>query len=381
MQVAVVYNPTAGGGEAQRVLDASVRPALEKNQAQATYHATEAEHGARRVGRHVFESGSGALTVVVLGGDGTAHELLDGMAGERGFPLTRPVSLVLVPTGTANALYASLFSPDMEKDGWQLHSLQAWIDKKAPSALTVMQVAVPGEPKHFACVVASQALHAAILRDSEALRASHPGIERFKIAAQQNMTAWSDAELVLYPGKRGVQQYNPRTKSFEELAEAEMDGVVVDGPFVYMNAMTVDRLEPQFVPAPFASAHYSAELQRGSDQLDVIVVRPRRSPALQHDDISEGEREQFASGPLAQVMFQGMYKNGAHVDFVYAKDGSVQPSGDGAPVVEYFRAAGYEWRPDASDAKAGTTCIDGTVINASLTHVTADGQCGVSVYQ
>ena len=381
MQVAVVYNPTAGGGEAQRVLDVSVRPALEKNQVQATYHATEAEHGARRVGRHVFESGSGALTVVVLGGDGTAHELLDGMAGERGFPLARPVSLVLVPTGTANALYASLFSPDMEKDGWQLHSLQALVDNKAPSALTVMQVAVPSEPKHFACVVASQALHAAILRDSEALRASHPGIERFKIAAQQNMTAWSDAELVLYPGKCGVQQYNPHTKSFEELAEAVMDGVVVDGPFVYMNAMTVDRLEPQFVPAPFASAHYSTELHRGSDQLDVIVVRPRRSPALQHDEISEGEREQFASGPLAQVMFQGMYKNGAHVDFVYAKDGSVQPSGDGAPVVEYFRAAGYEWRPEASDAKAGTTCIDGTVINASLTHVTADGQCGVSVYQ
>ncbi|WFD04313.1 hypothetical protein MOBT1_003020 [Malassezia obtusa] len=330
MRLAVVCNAAAGHGGARRVLEECVRPRL-RGAEPVAYYETDAETGARRAGEALARDPPPG--VVVLGGDGTLHELLEGVLGD-GSRLDRPMTVVLVPTGTANAMYASLYRPALpagtdDDDAWRLAALDA-LDTAPAQPLTLMRVHTPAA--HLACVVASHALHAAILRDSEALRATHPGLERFQIAAQQNAGTWSEARLVLHGGTRGVQLYSPHTDAFEDVGEAyaRTDGaVIVEGPFAYMNAMTVERLEPAFVPAPFASGHAQPSLRRPHDALDVVVVRPARSPRFSAD-ADAAQRRAFGEGPLSRVLFEGMYREGAHVAFVYAPDGAVRPSGPAA---------------------------------------------------
>lgn len=382
MHVAVVRNAVAGHGAAPALYDARVAPWLRSvvhgDLASVKIYATEPEHGARRIGAALAHEPPSLL--VVLGGDGTLHELLEGLLGARS-RLSRPVHVVLVPTGTANALYASLYRPTVpeaaESDAWRLLALAARTTAPA-QALTVLRVHTPAA--HLACVVTSHALHAAILRDSEALRAEHPGVERFKMAAMQNVATWYRARLTLHAGACGVRVYDPQTEAFVDASDYERTDagdVVVDGPFVYMNAMVVERLEPTFVPAPFASGHCRASLRRPREALDVVVLRPGRSPVIKADADADARRA-FGEGPLTEVLMRGMYSEGAHVAYVYGADGRVVPHGPGTPVVEYFRAAGYTW--EALGDEAHTTCIDGTVVQAPRVQVHAEGDAGVLVH-
>lgn len=385
MHVAVVSNAAAGHGAAPALYAAHVAPWLRDvvcgDASHIATYTTEPEHGARRIGAQLAHEPPSML--VVLGGDGTLHELLEGLLGARA-RLAHPVQVVLVPTGTANALYASLYRPTLpaadaaDADAWRLRALGAR-DAAAPAqALTVLRVHAPAA--HLACVVTSHALHAAILRDSEALRAEHPGVERFKMAAMQNVATWYRARLTLHAGACGVRVYRPQADAFEDVGDdyerTDAGDVVVDGPFVYMNAMVVERLEPTFVPAPFASGHCRAALRRPHAALDVVVLRPARSPTVRADADADARRA-FGEGPLTEVLMRGMYSEGAHVAYVYDAEGRVVHQGPGTPVVEYFRAAGYTW--EAHGDEAHTACIDGTIVHAPRVQVHAQGDAGVVV--
>ena len=224
MHVAVVSNAAAGHGAAPALYAAHVAPWLRDvvrgDASHIATYTTEPEHGARRIGAQLAHEPPSML--VVLGGDGTLHELLEGLLGARA-RLAHPVQVVLVPTGTANALYASLYRPTLpaadaaDADAWRLRALGAR-DAAAPAqALTVLRVHAPAA--HLACVVTSHALHAAILRDSEALRAEHPGVERFKMAAMQNVATWYRARLTLHAGACGVRVYRPQADAFEDVGD------------------------------------------------------------------------------------------------------------------------------------------------------------------
>lgn len=380
--VHVVYNAAAGDGLAPRLLATMVRPilsawAVQHPSASLQYHETKAALGALGIGIHLALL-QVSLTLVVLGGDGTVHELLEGVLQHATPP---HVNLVIVPAGTANALYHATWGPETTSDNrWRLRSLESFLqpsaESDAPHPLTLLSAKPAG---HVAAVVVSHALHAAILRDSEALRLSHPGTERFKMAAEANATCWYTSTLCLYGVDGGpVLRYETSKRAFEpvhcvdEDYECCNDGSIrINGPFSYANAMMIDRLEATFVPAPFAGCHCDPTLRRPHGAIDMVLLRPERRPGtlhkMQHGRSLHALHADFARDILHPVLFQGMYQGGTHVDFVYGEDGSCQTSGAGRPVVEYFRVSGYEWIAAPDDAQAYSTCIDGTVVEQHRT--------------
>lgn len=383
-QVHVVFNEASGAsGLTARLLNSHVLPALEA----AAYsniqqHDTQAQGDGQRIGREIRSTAKAGevINLILLGGDGTTGEVINGLfespSSEQGHqhgkwkpaPAAR---IALVPTGTANALYAALYASSISKeeaddeDAWRLKSLKALLhgDEASLQPLTLSAVCVQlpssGYSHTLAHIVTSQALHAAILRDSEALRASHPGVERFRIAAAQNSIVWHAGELTLLGD--GVSQYDPTSRSLKSLEASK----TLQGPFLYVAALSQDRLEPTFIPAPFANAatrDVASPLARPQDQLDIALIRPLRDPnvaaALGREGLSLGSsapqhiREAFARGALASIT-KGMYDGGKHVDLRYpssatagndaTEEADISSEAQGETAVEYYRAQGYAW--------------------------------------
>jgi len=86
------------------------------------------------------------------------------------------------------------------------------------------------------------------------------------------------------------------------------------------------------------------------------------------------------------AVLQHAYKDGAHVDLLYADDGSCTEEGNGEPIVEYFRCGGWEWVPKEGDDLAQLTCADGTIIKiptggkAVCKLLTGDGGMKIGVW-
>jgi hypothetical protein len=204
-------------------------------------------------------------------------------------------------------------------------------------------------PSH---IVLSTALHAAILKSSEALRESHPGIERFRIAAQQNVGVFFRASVKLRPpSKGGIQQYSPTARSFTSPFTAKVDptgDLVLDGPFTYfLSSTTTPRLESKFV--------ISSTLQRfppTSPSMDVTVIRPLRDPRVKKARAEAGEEAASeAWKPRTWEIVAQAYSEGEHINLVYNGESEskllveefVAASED--VVVETFRCGGFVWTP------------------------------------
>ncbi len=102
--VCVIFNPAAGRGQAARRLN-QARRRLGKH---ALFQPTEHAGHARELAQRAAESGYGM--VVAAGGDGTVHDVANGLllAG-------RPdVQFGIIPIGSANDYYASLEMEPLE---------------------------------------------------------------------------------------------------------------------------------------------------------------------------------------------------------------------------------------------------------------------------
>ena len=330
-KIHVVTNPAAGARQSKTVLADEVIPLLPSDRPVQHWETTGARDG-ERIGAAIRdETGeNGTADVVLLGGDGTTHEVLNGFFSS---PTSARIQVALVPTGTANALHAAMYPGQ-----GRLDSLRALVGAKQghlfPLTLTLNTTTDTHAKEHtrLTHLITSHALHAAILHDSDAVRAEHPGIERFKLAAQMNATNWIGGSLRLLAEGQQVKRFNPQSKSFEPHPSE------LDGPFLYLAALTTDRLEPAFVPAPFSSAFPSEatdeNLQRPPDAIDIVVVRPTRDPQVNDQELET--RIQFATTRLTEIT-QDMYSAGKHVGLTYDRPDE--------PVVEYFRASGYEFTP------------------------------------
>ncbi|KAF8197381.1 ATP-NAD kinase-like domain-containing protein [Pholiota molesta] len=375
----VLANPVCGDATAPAFLGEHVLPLLAANNVPvlAVVTTTSADHAPALVAQHL-DASAAPLTVVLASGDGTLHDIISAL------PPARPVHFVLVPCGTANALYASLFPPTTPADSdphYRLQSVRAFIDRKPPTRLSLASttLSAPGvgdKSVSVSAVVVSTSLHASILHDSEALRAEHPGIERFKIAAQQNSTKWYNARLTLTPApaQPAVQIYDPAADAFvphPDAPAANDTPLTLSGPFVYfLSTINVDRLEPAFRIAPLARAHPAPST------CDVVVIRPLRAPNVHAD--TPAARAAFAATTWA--VLTAAYQDGAHVRLKYAVDGEGLPAPDaeGAFVVEYLRCGGWEWVPDADDEAAHFVCADGAV---SSIPVHGSAVCAIDAFQ
>ena len=355
MPLIVVYNPACGDRKGAQLTTETVLPLL-------TSHGLTPDKVAMT--EHVGHAGtlllsyiSGltpseraeGITLVLVSGDGTLHEIVNALHGARAsqdgpFPSLR---IVLIPAGTANALHATFFPPTSapSAEPTLLASLLTFLSatpRLMPLTLALTTIS-PGTAQSeqttvVSVVVTSTSLHAAILHDSEALRASVPGIERFKIAAAQNETTWYRARARLLGP---VQRYDTVARAFV----AQEEPCELLGPFVYfLSTVNVDRLEQHFRIAPLQRA---LPPPHGAQTMDVLVVRPLRDPSLEGKD-GEAERKRFKETVWSAV--GGAYQDGAHI---HARYNSPDGKTDGPPVVEYFRVGGWEWIPVSVPLSAG----------------------------
>ncbi|KAF9653162.1 hypothetical protein BDM02DRAFT_3087768 [Thelephora ganbajun] len=399
----VIYNPAGGDGTTKQFIEDRVLPLLKTNDVPiAKIVETEYVGHAGVVAFEFVDSTiSGPLDIIIASGDGTIHEIISTIALAPSYKNRSPsspaqVNLVLVPCGTANALYSSLFLPKPDDDPvqYKLQGIHAFIKKTKRVLLTlaITDILTPPKGKGSApvrekptvsAVVTSTALHASILHDSEVLRAEIPSIERFKVAAHQNITRWYSGCAKLFPSKSTgvVEIWNPFDKEFVPHAESDEDDpyVDIDGPFAYfLSTVNVDRLEPAFQITPLVTAE-----PRTGAFLDIVVIRPYRDVSLGGLEAEE-ERKRFAE-KLGEVL-RAVYQSGNHINLRYDSAGKVVSEGEGELVVEYFRCGGWEWIPDIEDEKAHLLCNDGHISTipkggkVKTMAAAASGESGFIVY-
>ena len=363
MPLFVIYNPVSGDRTAAKLTTETILPLLTSHEV-TPYKIAATEHAGHAgtlllsyIDSLTSSARAEGITLVLVSGDGTLHEIVNAFHIARNkqqdqFPSLR---IVLIPGGTANALHSTFFPPrphtssaSSTAEPTLLASLLSFLSatpRLTPLTLAHTSIVPPNNEKSeggpapassdsvISAVVTSTALHAAILHDSEALRASVPGIERFKLAAEQNATTWYRARARLVAP---VQRYDVTTNAFVPVS-GEEDSIELQGPFAYfLSTVNVDRLEPLFRIAP---------LQRtlppppGVLTMDVVVVRPLRDPSLEGKSGQE-ERERYKERVWA--VLGGAYQDGA---YVRARYDTPNDNVDGLPIVEYFRVKGWEWIP------------------------------------
>jgi diacylglycerol kinase family enzyme len=194
-ELLVVYNPVSGNRTTHAFFEQHVFPFLGQHQLKVdkVIQTEHQGHAGQAVVEYVLASQKEELTVVLGSGDGTLHEIINALAtteSPSGRALLPKLCFVLIPCGTANALYHSLFlknntTADINDVSYRLKSLDSLLSSSQPIPLTLAISNVYSSPAAkssakvvVSAVVTSTALHAAILRDSESLREEHPGIER-----------------------------------------------------------------------------------------------------------------------------------------------------------------------------------------------------------
>ncbi|TKY88710.1 hypothetical protein EX895_002341 [Sporisorium graminicola] len=409
-RIEIVVNPASGSKLALSLAEQHVQPLLISSLGSVSsdgvrIRQTESVADGVRIGVEIACEWLGSasdeehsvLDLVLIGGDGTTHEVLNGLylsqldgekASQRSAKATLSVRLAIVPGGTANALYSGMYPHDWTQEVQyqvatasstgdlstdvvdvmlkSVRSLASSISSKGErlAALPLILNHLEGgeaEELLVSHLVTSHALHAAILHDADTpeMRAQHKGIERFKAAAQMNATRWTHGRLSLHTRKDGgVQRYSPPTRGFEPVDDTEMEG-----PFLYLNAMVTDRLESAFIPAPLSSA-FATSNSLPLSAIDVVVIRPRRDPSLSADVVANEAQAgiQFATTRLGEIT-TGMYSKGAHIDLTF--------EGGQEPVVEYFRCSGYTFTPQSGEGeeKGRLVCTDGFISSAARTTV------------
>ncbi len=97
----IIVNPIAGRGRTQKALPLMER-ALQDRSISYQLHMTKAPRHATELAKGLVQNG--AEVVGAMGGDGTAHEVLNGLIGSQ-------ATLAVIPTGTGNDLARGLNIP------------------------------------------------------------------------------------------------------------------------------------------------------------------------------------------------------------------------------------------------------------------------------
>ncbi|KAF9537933.1 hypothetical protein EC957_007435 [Mortierella hygrophila] len=246
------------------------------------------------------------LKIMVIGGDGTVHEVINGvLQGIHGSsPSSGPsflddnfrpkVELSIIPTGTGNAIATSqgVINPQA--------ALDRFLAKKSVP-LRVVQVSQRNNTSHtntattttansdngsnstqgawkpvmYTAVVNSFGLHCATVFDAEGLRSL--GNVRFKASVLKNI-----AFLKQYPARvelfGPVQKYDRSSHQLiadtttittspqqDQQQQQQQPSVTLPGPFTYLMLSKQSSLEPGFVPTPFANT--------SDEWLDILAVQ------------------------------------------------------------------------------------------------------------
>lgn len=374
----IISNPASGHKTGPQFIDNFVLPLLREHQVPFQLEATTAPGHAGELAKNYLETLGGGESAVILvsGGDGTIHEIVNALYAKLGssqhqIPKWPKIQLVIVNSGTANALYYSIYplvappgvlrliqktlpAADVEVAS-RLQSVAAYLGRgiTRPLALgrnTIFKRDGAIKQSLLSIVVASTALHANLLHTSEELRATIPGVERYTEAAKRNLNKWSHATARLKSFSNGspILLYDPTSNIFTECDPTEL---TINGPFAYfLSTLNVDRLESNFVITPLAS-----KIKPESGTMDIVVIQPLRCPQISED--TPEDRQKFAQILMGSM---GAARSASHTHIRYPKDStsteSPSANAEGPIVVQYYRCAGWEWMP-VSRLQAGFITI------------------------
>lgn len=161
----IISNPKAGDGQSSQFIREKVIPLLEHlkqpSEGEIQVVETQAAGDAGNIAYSYLQEVHQDQTaiIVISGGDTSVHEVLNRIATE-----DRKVTLIIVPSGTANALYHSLFPPNQrdafkakfteqvkqeflslnEQDQLKLYSVAHFLLKDEPIEMTLTRTSVVG---------------------------------------------------------------------------------------------------------------------------------------------------------------------------------------------------------------------------------------------
>ncbi|KAF9188932.1 hypothetical protein BGZ50_001082 [Haplosporangium sp. Z 11] len=219
---------------------------------------------------------SATLQIMVLGGDGTVHEVVNGISQSiKDSPfvsdLFRPkVEFAIIPTGSGNAISTSLGVKDVQDALGRFlagKTVPMRVMTVSTHAKEDSQAAVENQWKVlvYTVVVNSYGLHCATVFDAEEFR--HLGNERFRQAAMNNI-----ANLKQYEGRLDfygpVRRYDRTSRALTAVTPLDnrnSSTLTLLGPFTYLLITKQASLEPGFTPTPLADT--------SDEWMDVLAVQ------------------------------------------------------------------------------------------------------------
>lgn len=211
----VIISTGSGTGKAEIFYSQAVKPILEmlwpEGHTNFLTHRTESATTIQELTNDIFFPTANAgitLRIVLLTGDGGIIDLVNGLLSQPASSSYRAPKVVLLPLGTANALYHSINVGNTHQNTWGLKALclnpsdeaqrrplPIFTASFSPGARVLANEArdeevLPQDPKSgrpilHGAVVASWAMHASLVADSDTAEYRRFGIDRFKMAAKE----------------------------------------------------------------------------------------------------------------------------------------------------------------------------------------------------
>ncbi|KAF9697036.1 hypothetical protein EKO04_004579 [Ascochyta lentis] len=194
-----------------------------------------------------------ALRIIVLSGDGGIIDLVNGLSSHATSPSYIAPQVVLIPLGTANALYHSINAG--KENTWGLGALASLQTRPLPvftasfspgarlltnEARSEEELSVgssSARPTLHGAVVCSWGMHAALVADSDTAEYRKFGVERFKMAAKDALYPADGSAPHAYKAKVSVLKGEKWTPLEEE-------------EHMYALATMVSNLEQSFCISP-----------------------------------------------------------------------------------------------------------------------------------
>lgn len=253
----VVISSGSGAGSAKDTFQNIVQPLLLLlGSTGVRVHETVSSQSIAELTQSIFIEPARAgvsQTVILLSGDGGLADMVDVFYKNVDLtkPSLTPPSIVLIPSGTGNAMASSIGS--LQSPTSAIKTLL----RGRPARLPVFRATFsPGSQyitdegrtrtpvdEIYGAVVASWGMHAALVADSDTTEYRKFGVDRFKMAAKELLYPSSGAETHRYRGQVSLTMGDCQTgeRRVETLDHNE---------HMYLLATLVSRLEKNFVISP-----------------------------------------------------------------------------------------------------------------------------------
>ncbi|KAF2473353.1 uncharacterized protein BDR25DRAFT_131272 [Lindgomyces ingoldianus] len=207
-EIHIVVSTGSGTGKADTFFDEAVKPLLRAlfpdSHRFFKIHPTKSATSIHDLTNDVFfpQANSGSLLrIILLSGDGGVIDLVNGLLSKPASVEYKPPQVVLLPLGTANALYHSINAG--RENTWGLKALALGNYQPLPIFTATFSLGArllinearseeelpknpqTGSPILHGAVVCSWAMHASLVADSDTAEYRKFGVERFKMAAKE----------------------------------------------------------------------------------------------------------------------------------------------------------------------------------------------------